>query len=181
MAEAEETRPYSKREIVRAVNLSALLGWAGCIGTPVVSASILKGFGLVSSLLALFPFAFLGLPVAFLICWILVAPFLLLVMRRTVSFWRAFYWGAGIGAAIAALSIAIRYHVGWGYSEDPTFMYRIRGDGTARLIDGILTNYGWLVLAQNSTLFILICLVAALTVRAIIGPGQDLRLGKVRQ
>ncbi|RBW59124.1 hypothetical protein DS906_09515 [Ruegeria sp. A3M17] len=129
--------------------------------------------GIDASLRSLFMlFALFGLPLAFVIAWVFVAPTLRVMMRRQTSYTRAIRWGAAIALSFVVLSIAVGRFRGWRQSLDPTFHSQIGGGDYVRSVDGILTPYGWQVLAQNSALFILMCILVALVIRFIIGPGN---------
>ncbi|CUH45736.1 hypothetical protein [Ruegeria atlantica] len=171
MADAGKTAPYSQRDIACAVKLSALLGWAGVIGVPVFSYAYRNGFDL-NSLSLVFWYALFGLPISLFTCWLLVKPFLRIMMRRQISYFRAAIWGAGIAATLIAIRLAIRVFRAWRMSRDPkrTFSF---GDGIDTIsVNGVLTDYGWWLFSKNSLNFIAICILAALTVRLIIGPGK---------
>ncbi|WP_377190188.1 hypothetical protein [Ruegeria meonggei] len=167
----DQTAPYSRRDIRRAVNLSALLGWTVFTGFAIVSYGVGTDYW-ASTLSLVFWYGLFGIPTALLICWILVAPFLKIMMRNRVSFFRAARWGTGIGVFLVTLTIAIGRYRGWRQSLNPNFSSRIGGDGAIRSVDGILTPYGWWVLAQNSIFFIFLCILAALVIRMIIGSGS---------
>ncbi|WP_282119048.1 hypothetical protein [Ruegeria atlantica] len=171
MADAGKTAPYSQRDIACAVKLSALLGWAGVIGVPVFSNAYRNGFDL-NSLSLVFWYALFGLPISLFICWLVVKPFLRILMRRTVSYVRAAFWGARIGFGLVAVWVAISRYRGWRKSQNPDTRFGF-GDANGTIEEnGILTDYGWWRFAENSFQFILICVLAALIVRLIIGPGK---------
>ena len=154
---------YSRKEWVRAVNMSAVLGWS-CIALPFV-------FEMGVSIL---PFAaFLGLPLAFLVCWVFVAPILKRLMRRPISLPMAAIWGAITSLTIASVFITLGRFRGWRQSLDPNTSSQLGGGEFVRSVDGILTPYGWQVLAQNTALFVLFGVGIALTIRMLIGAGQN--------
>lgn len=156
---------YTRSEFVLAVNIAAVLGWLACA----VPMCILSGWGAVSIL----PYvAVIGLPIAFLSCWLIAAPILRIVMNRPISWARAALWGATISAIIALVSIAIGRYRGWRQSQDDTFHSQMGGGDFIRSVDGILTAYGWQQLAQNSAMFIGLGVAIALVLRALIGPGR---------
>ncbi|MBL9050184.1 MAG: hypothetical protein JNK19_08745 [Tabrizicola sp.] len=141
--------------------LSALLGW-------VVVTVMQLGQGSWFQILGLLPFAaIIGLPIAFLVAWVLVGPVLWHVMGKPVTWARAATWGAGISAIIAAISILIGRLNGYRISQDPTFHF-----WTAREVDGILTPYGWKMLAFDTAYFIVAGGAIGLLIRLIIGPGR---------
>ncbi|WP_282168908.1 hypothetical protein [Ruegeria atlantica] len=171
MANADQMAPYSQRDIACAVKLSAPLGWVGVIGVPVFSNEYRSGLDL-NSLSLVFWYALFGLPISLFICWLFVKPFLRVMMRRKVGYVRAACWGAGIGFVLVTVSVAFSRYRGWRQAHDPktTSGY---GDGIGTLeVSGLLTDYDWWRFAQNSFHFILICIVAAIIVRLIIGPGK---------
>ena len=151
---------YSRKQWIKAVNTSALLGWAFVV-TPmaVVNASIAPLiFG-----------ALFGLPIAYLCSWLIGAPILKHVMRNEIGWLAAAKWGATISFLIALLSIALGRYNGWLRSRNPNF-----GSYSGREVDGILTTYGWLLLAQSTVLFILAGAVVGLLVRWWIGSPANI-------
>ncbi len=151
---------YSRKQWIKAVNLSALLGYLAVIGVP----SILNANpgGVIGG-------AFLGIPFALLCCWAVVAPILKRMMQKEISWISAACWGAAIASILAALSIAIGRYSGYRQSINPDFNSRVGGDGYVRSIDGILTPYGWQVLAQNTLLFIATGALIAVVVKWLVG------------
>lgn len=171
MNDADRITPYSQRDIACAVKLSALLGWVGVIGLPIFSHEYRNGLDL-NSLSLVFWYALFGLPTSLFICWLFVKPFLRIMMRRNVGYVRAACWGAGIGFSLVAVWVTIRRYKGWRQSQDPKTKSGY-GDGSGTIeVNGLLTDYGWWQLAQNSFQFTLICILAALIVRLVIGPGK---------
>ncbi len=157
-----EVRPYTRRDLARAANLSAVFGWL------VVSAPLVWLFGP----LALFFALLLGLPIAFAACWLLGAPILWRLMRRPITWLAAASWGAVIAGLLAALGIAFSRYVRWQQQQNAVSQDRISGGDSVRSIEGILTSYGWWVLAQGAAFFILAGVLIALILRAVIGPGR---------
>ncbi len=153
--------PYSPRDLRRAVNASALLGWAAVV---VLELSWAGPLYLVA--------AVFGLPIAFLASWLIGAPVLHRVMRRTVTYPRAAFFGGVIAAAMALASIAIGRYMGWRQSVDDMSWSQIGGGAYVREIDGILTPYGWWIVAQNSLILIAIGAGIGVAVRWWIGPGR---------
>lgn len=171
---------YSQREIRRAVNLSAILGWFCVIGAPMLFDLFQSGWD--ATLWSLFQLLTLfGVPSAFLIAWIFVAPALRKMMRKPVTFFRAAYWGGAISTGLVLLSIAIGRLRGWHQSHNDNFDSQIGGGDFVRSVDGILTPYGWQILARNSLLFIAVCIFVAVVIRAIVGPGKSVRPAEVKQ
>ncbi|WP_037308290.1 hypothetical protein [Ruegeria halocynthiae] len=171
MTNADRVAPYSQRDIACAVKLCALLGWVGVIGVPIFSHAYRIGLDL-NSLSLVFWYALFGLPISLFICWLLVKPFLRIMMRRKTSYVRAAYWGAGIGFSLVAVWVAFSRYRGWRKSQESKTKSSY-GDGKDTIeVNGLLTDYGWWLLVQNSFQFILICTLAALIVRLIIGPGK---------
>lgn len=155
-----ESSPYTRRQWVRAVNLSAVLGWLAVTGPS-----------LGPKLPFLIYAAIFGLPIAFLVSWVITAPILKRVMRRSVSWSRAIVWGGALSLFFAAVSIAVGRYFGWRESVDPNSWSQIGGGAYIREIDGILTPYGWWRLALSTEIFVCSGIVIALILRAIIGPG----------
>ena len=156
-----KVRPYTRRDLSRAANLSALLGWLA------VSTLLVWLFGP----LALFFAMLLGLPIAFAACWLLGAPLLWRLMRRRITWLGAAGWGAIIAGLIAALGMGFRSYVRWQQHQTASSQDRVSGGDSLRSVEGVLTAYGWWGLAQVAVLFILAGVVIALILRAIIGPG----------
>ncbi|WP_300039546.1 hypothetical protein [uncultured Roseobacter sp.] len=151
---------YSRKQWIKAVNLSALLGYLSVVGVP----SLLNANpgGIIGG-------AILGVPFAMLCCWVVGAPILKRVMQREISWISAACWGAAIAAILATLSIAIGRYSGWRQSNNPNFNSTIGGGDNVISIDGILTPYGWQVLAQDTLLFIFVGAVIAITVKWLVG------------
>lgn len=151
---------YSRKQWIKAVNLSALLGYLAVIGVP----SILNANpgGIIGG-------AFLGIPFALLCCWVVGAPILKHVMKKEISWISAASWGASIASVLATLSIAIGHYSGYRQSIDANFNSRVGGDGYVRSIDGIMTPYGWQVLAQNTLIFIATGALIAVVVKWLVG------------
>lgn len=146
---------YSREQWIKAINSPAVLGWAVFVVPMAVGNA---------SLAILIFGAIFGLPIAYLCCWVIGAPILKHVMRNEISWMAAAKWGATISFLIALLSIALGRYNGWLRSINPNF-----GSYSAREIDGILTTYGWLMLAQSTALFILAGTVVGILVRWRIG------------
>jgi hypothetical protein len=160
----EEERAYTKRDWRRAVNASAILGWF-CVTVPIIYETGIEGIGLLPWI------AGVGLPIAFIFCWVIVAPILWRIMRKSVSWLYAVVWGVAISITMAAVSIIISHLNGLRISRGTyADFHLVRGDFT-READRILTLYGWYDLLQNTALFILVCVLIALLIRAIIGSG----------
>ncbi|MEL7300444.1 MAG: hypothetical protein AAFM92_08695 [Pseudomonadota bacterium] len=162
-------RAYSRAQWRCAVNLSALLGWAGwCL----VSAAgiLIEEPGRLIQYFTLLPWvAGIGLPIAFALCWLIGAPLLWRVMARPVGRGRAALTGGACAATFAAISILLGRLNGLRISRDDSFHSQIGGGDYVRSVDGILTAYGWLVVAQNSAIFIAIGVAVGLTVHALVG------------
>ena len=171
MADVKTEYPYSEGDIACAVKLSALLGWIGVIGVPLFSSLSHRSLDLDSFFLVLW-YALFGLPISLLICWLLVKPFLRIMMRRQITYVRAAIWGAGIAANLVAIRLAFRFFRSWRMSQNPKSTSSF-GDGIDTIsVNGVLTSYGWQLFAKNSLQFVAICVLAALVVRLIVGPGQ---------
>ena len=167
----------------RALALAAILGWALYVGSTFFLVPALRAAGTgetwpeiaqqIRGPLNALPFmAVVGVPIA------LAASFLFgwLFLRRadlsTLTLQRAIQTGAGVAAAIAALSIVAGRIEGWRLSRDDTAFSQIGGGAYIRSIDGILTPYGWWVLAQDTAIFILIGAVVGGVVWAVMTPGS---------
>lgn len=162
---ARESAPYSDKDRRKAIILAALSGWTGVTVAELHTANL-------SQLLFYVPlFAAIGLPVAFLSTWLIGGPIIRRVMARPVTWARAALGGAGVAAILAVISIVIGRLNGLRAYNDPTFHFQLGGGDFVREIDGILTPYGWLVLARSTALFILLGAAIGLLVRALIGPG----------
>lgn len=159
--------PYSKREVRKAKTIAALAGWAAATAVSLYGAS-------ASQLLLLLPFAaIIGLPIAFFAVWVLGGGIIRWTMRQPVSWLRAASTGASLAAVGALLSIIIGRVNGYQISQDAQRDQQLGGGDYVRSIDGILTPYGWLVVAQNAVIFILLGALIGLFVRYVIGPGQQ--------
>ncbi|WP_260081423.1 hypothetical protein [Phaeobacter inhibens] len=161
-------RAYTRKQWKRAVNLSAVLGWLS-IAVPISAG--MNSAGLLQFFSILIWAAAIGLPIAFIASWLIAAPILNRLMRKNISWFQAAIWGGAITFLIALASIAIGRFRGWIQSVDPSSFSQLGGGDTVREIDGILTSYGWLNLAQNTATFVAIGMVISLVVRFAIGPG----------
>ena len=158
--------PYTEREVRKAKIVAALLGWAGMTALSLYNAT-------ASQLLFFLPFAaIIGLPIAFFTVWILGGGIIRRTMRQPVSWLRAATAGASVAAVAAFLSIVIGRVNGYHLSKDPSRYSQIGGGEYVQSIDGILTPYGWFLLAQNTAIFILLGAVIGLFVRFLIGSGK---------
>ena len=149
---------FSRKQWVRAVNLSALMAWA-LISIPMTAAT-----GLSLLVYA----AIFGLPISFFCCWLIGAPILRRVMRKRVSALKAAITGGTVALSIAFLSIVVGRINGWKQSLDPQSSF-VRGGKHVLEVDGILTGYGWLVVAQTSAIFVVLGVIVALFVWFAIG------------
>lgn len=161
--------PYSRKQWARAVNLSAFLGWL-MVAVPICAGT---SNAVVANFIGLMIWAAaLGLPIAFLASWLIVAPLLKRLMRKNFTWIRTVYCGCGIAFLVALTGITIERFRGWMRSIDPTTYSQLGGGDKTREIDGILTSYGWLVLAQNTVIFVAGGIAISLVVRLAIGPGR---------
>ena len=158
-----QSSAYSRKEWVRAVNISAVLGWS-CVALPFVSEMGVS----ILPLAAIF-----GLPVAFIVCWVIVAPILKRLMRHAISWTSAAIWGAVASTIIASVFIAINRFRGWRQSLDPNSYSQLGGGEFIKSVDGILTPYGLQSLAQNTVIFVLLGVGIALVIRMFMGPGRS--------
>ena len=159
---------YTRKQWKRAVNLSAVLGWLSIavpISAGMSSAGLLQFFGIMIWAAAI------GLPIAFITSWLISAPILKRLMRKNISWFQAAIWGGAITFLIALASIAIGRFRGWMRSVDSSSFSQLGGGDEVREIDGILTSYGWLILAQNTAMFVAAGIVISLVIRFAIGPG----------
>jgi len=149
---------YSRKQWARAVNLSALIGWA-CIVLPLVvltgPATLVYG-------------AIYGLPISFLCCWVIGAPILKRLMRREITLVRAAFWGGGIALLISLLGTAIERYQGWRESLDPSISSSSGGKYLVE-VNGILTPFGWLMVAQSTAVFTVLGVFVAVLVWSFIG------------
>ena len=151
---------YSRGQLATAVNASALLGWCA---TEVV---LFKG--------ALLPFSLIfGMPIAFILCWSVAAPILRRVMLRPVTWLRAVVWGAGIAAIFVSLAVSPFAIASLRDLVEPIGGAQLGYGDLSRMSDGVLTPYGWWLLAQSAAQFILAGVAVALIIRAKLGPGIE--------
>lgn len=166
MGEVSES-PYSPRQFVLALALSALLGWAG-VTVAVLGVSDWNRF------LGLLPFAaVIGLPIAFLLTGIVGGPVLRRATQRSVTWFGAALGGAKVAAIIAAISVVIGRSLGYLQSIDDGSFSRIGGGENTIELDGILTAYGWQLLAVRTVYFIGFGTAVGLLIRLVIGPGKQ--------
>lgn len=154
---------YSRNEWIRAVNISAVLGWS-CVALPFVSEMGVSILPLA---------AILGLPVAFIVCWVIVAPILKRLMRQAISLTSAAIWGAITSTILASVFIAFNRLREWRQSLNPETNSQLGGGEFIKSVNGILTPYGWQSLVQNTAVFVLLGVGIALIVRMFIGPGRS--------
>ncbi len=153
--------PYSKSDIRRATNLSAFLGWTFfCAPAAWANPFLLPWLAVI------------GLPISYILCWAFGAPILHRLARKPITWVKAALGGATIAALMAILSILIGRFNGWRISQNPNFSSTLGGGEFVRSFDGILTPYGWWVLAQNTFAFVLLGMCVGLLVRAMIGKGK---------
>ncbi len=152
---------YTRKQWVRAVNLSALFGWAGVVAPK------------TSDLRTLFLVALIGLPIAFISTWTVGAPILHRLMRSNITWLRAAGWGAAIALLMSLIFIAFERYLEWRQSINLK-SYSQRGGGDyVREIDGILTAYGWAMQAKSTAMFVLTGVLVGLMVRLVIGPSAS--------
>ena len=68
--EMKERSPYSRKDLRRAVNSAAILGWLAIVGPALFANPFILPWAAV-----------FGLPIAFTTCWVLGAPILRRLMR----------------------------------------------------------------------------------------------------
>ncbi|MEO9820372.1 MAG: hypothetical protein ABJ370_16310 [Paracoccaceae bacterium] len=156
---------YSRKQWAKAVNLSALFGWA-CVTVPLV---VLIGPA------ALVYGAIYGLPISFLCCWIIGAPILNYLMRHEITVGWAAFWGGSIALLLSLLWIAVERYQGWQASLDPSSDTNFSG-GTGSNgrfviteVDGFLTTYSWLMVGKSTLIFTAIGVLVAVLVRSFVG------------
>lgn len=159
---------YTRKQWIRAVNVSALLGW---IIVAVPFAAETSGSSVTNFLGIMVWTAAIGLPIALLICWTIVAPILKFVLNRPMSWLRASWWGVVTSSTIALASIVLGRLWGWLQSLNPNTGSQSGSGHKITQIDGILTSYGWLLLGQSTAMFVIAGVVISLLIRAFIGPG----------
>ena len=145
---------YTRAQITRAVNLAALMGWVA------VTAPI--AFTRFDPLLW-FASALIGLPIAFALCWLIGAPILRWVLQKKVSWTAAAIWGAVIAALV--FSVYCVFAVNGNPSS------QVGGGDYIISVNGVLTPYGWRMLAVDFVIFVLKGMAIALAVRWATGPG----------
>jgi hypothetical protein len=118
-------------------------------------------------------FAVVGLPISFLVVWLIGGPILWRIMRKNVSWFEAACGGAFAALVLVAFSIAIGRFLGWLRFRNPNSWSQNGGGDFVTEIDGILTGYGWRMLALDSLKFVVLGVVVGLIVRGIIGPGSN--------
>ena len=151
---------YSRAQWVRAVNLSALIGWA-CVAIPMTA---------LSGLSVIIYAVIFGLPISFLCCWVIGAPILKYVMRREITWIRAVLWGGGVALIISLSGTAINRYRGWRQSLDPMLDTNFTSGRKGLVeVDGFLTAYGWLMVAQSTLIFVALGMFVALVVWMFIG------------
>lgn len=155
-------RAYTPKQFRRAVNLSAVLGLVMVIATLMLE---------LQSVEMLFYGAIFGLPIAFLTCWIAVAPLLHIVMKHNISWVQAAIYGALITFILCAAWIGffhLRALYWWPSNQGSQLGY---GE-YLKSINGIRTVYGWKITAKSVASLMAVSAAIALVVRAIIGPGE---------
>lgn len=99
----QTTSAHTQKQRIRAVNLCAILGWSG-IALPL---AIGISQGAIATFFGVLAFAaVIGLPIAFVIVWAVVAPILRWIMKEPLTWPRAASWGIVISGAPA-----------WGFSS----------------------------------------------------------------
>lgn len=159
----ENWSTYSRKQWVKAVNYSAVLGYVGMVGLPGAANGNFGGV-LVA--------AVLGVPIALLCCWVFAAPILRFAMRKRIGWLAAAVGGASIGALMALVAIVIGRYRGWRVSIDPDRSFGAYAGGDTTIIDGVLTTHGWLLLAQTTVNFILMGALIAIVVKWLIGKPE---------
>ena len=164
----DPTGRYSPRQLRWALIFSALLGWAG------VTVAALGSFDW-NRFMGLLPFAaVIGLPIALLLTAVVGGPVLDRVTQNPVTWPRAAIGGALTAAVIAAISMVVGRFLGLMQSLDDNSYSRIGFGENTIAVDGLLTAYGWQLLALRTICFVAFGSAVGLVVRLIIGSGRDL-------
>lgn len=158
---------YTNFQHAMAVNLAAVLGW---VAVSVWSSAGSDAFWQPDFWLLAFV---IGLPVSMLFCWALGAAFLKKRMQNPISLISAMIIGVRIAGIMAVIFFVIGRFMGLLSYLDKNSGFQIGGGDYIREIDGILTIYGWLILFQESVVFIFIGGVIGLLVRVVIGGGRQ--------
>ncbi|MEM6357319.1 MAG: hypothetical protein AAF844_16780 [Pseudomonadota bacterium] len=154
---------YSKRDLAVAVHLSALLGWLSVVWPIVLALNL--GMLTIAALV--------GMPIATLCCYLIVAPILEQLMKRPVGWRKAARWGGGVGAIFAVIYVCLDFLRRILMASDPSFSYRIGGGDQVMEIGGVLTPYGVQQLTISAVTIVASGVVIALTIRAVLGPGRS--------
>lgn len=93
----DKDRAYTRQDFVRAVNVSALLGWLAVAG-PIMAIETFSWPSALAIVIVLPVVAVMGLPIAFTACWMVGAPILWRAMRYPMSWVAAACWGAFISS-----------------------------------------------------------------------------------
>jgi hypothetical protein len=162
MRNRRKTAPYSWWQWFWAVNLSAVFGW-GIITIYIV------GWPHPNEILVA---AYFGLPIAFLVTWVGVAPVLLFVMYENLGWYRAAFWGA-----VSTVILAILRHVlvtvqGMSNLMATPYFQKMTRQEQIEIAIGKLTRVE-LGSRPEHVLFILLGVFTAILVRACIGPGMS--------
>ena len=153
---------YSHRQFVRAVNLGAFLGWSAIL-LPIVTGGNL---GLTISA------AIVGLPIAFLSCWLIGTPILRRAMRTEIGIVGAALWGALIALFMSAAGFLFGRLFDWILSSNPGFTSQAGGGENVIKVNGVLTAYGWQVVATNFAIFVAMGAVIGILTRWLVGPPR---------
>lgn len=154
---------YTRKQMACAVNLAALMGWL-FVAAPVAFTSFNPGFWVATALV--------GLPIAFATCWLIGAPILWWISRKNkkMSWSSAALWGAIISALIYLLYIA--FLVSSPLFRGPNSRSQIGGGEYTQSVNGVLTPYGWQLIAVDFVIFAMGSMAIALVIRWILGSGQ---------
>ncbi|RYG89038.1 hypothetical protein EU803_18450 [Loktanella sp. IMCC34160] len=89
-------------------------------------------------------------------------------MRKRVTALKAATTGGIVAFTIALLSIVVGRINGWRQSLDLQSSF-VRGGKHIMEVDGVLTAYGWLMLAQTTAVFVTLGVIVAMFVWYTIG------------
>jgi hypothetical protein len=173
-----ETRAYTDRQFALAVCLAAVLGWAVILALATFTSAA-QSATISATLGFLLWAAIIGLPIAFISCWVVAGPILWRVMARPIDWRRAAVWSLVVPTAMAIAGVILGRLFGLFFLYlNPSASSESYGPpGVPIEIDGILMPYGWWLTAQSSVIFVGIGFVVAMIVRAVIGPGAKQVVG----
>lgn len=156
------TRPYSRRDFSRAVNCSAVVAWA--MVETIISAGI--GFS------ALPWNAILGLPIAFVMVWLVGAPFIYHAMEDNISYLRAALLGLTITSICALIYVGSICLTDFATGATRQDSYIGDTAGQYLVVDGYMTAVGAMQMLEDVIIYLCTGLLIGVVVRVIVGPGE---------